>query len=667
VSGTPGERAPALGPARAVIAAAATGFAVMAAELTAVRLLAPHFGDSAYVWTNVIGVILAAMALGAVLGGRLSNRANALAWPGRLLLIAGCLLLAAPFVARFLGDVLLPDDLPLDVAMPALIRGSLVATALVFAPPLMLLAGVSPLLIVLVAKSGRSVGRAAGDIAAAGTIGSLVGTFLATHWLVPGFGCRVAMTIAAVVLLLAAALVAPSRQRGVAAGAVVLGLLLPLAHQGPLRAGSKEVTLLAERETPYQFLQVLRSESVGEPARTRLVINEGLDSYHSLMIEGSALTGGAYYDWHAIAPFFATDGGPTAGTRVLSIGDAAGTLRQVYAAVHPGVVVDAVDIDVETMALGDEFFTLPKASGARYTVDGRVFLEQSPDRWQVIHVDAYAHQVYVPAHLASIEFFQAAYDHLEEGGVLACNVGAITMDDAVLAAVASTVRAVFDEVQVLLIPGTRNALLLARRGKPLTPAGLPVATASDAALAGEDRGAWREILTTCQSADNWHRWPADKGPVLCDDQPLLDELLFESYVEDTDPNIVVACAGQRGASEVEQTAYEAFQARDWQRVLREVASCREGTPWLRQLAGDARWHRRELGSAVLEYEAGLASPALSSDREDVLRQALLARVQAAREQLQPVEAAAAAASRNGWLAGAIALLGLVAIWMLRRS
>ena len=63
-----------LGPVRAVAAAAATGFGVMAAELTAVRLFAPHFGDSAYVWTNVIGVILAAMAVGAALGGRLGAR-----------------------------------------------------------------------------------------------------------------------------------------------------------------------------------------------------------------------------------------------------------------------------------------------------------------------------------------------------------------------------------------------------------------------------------------------------------------------------------------------------------------------------------------------------------------------------------------------------------------
>ena len=257
-----------MGPACAVVTAAATGFGVMAAELTAVRLLAPHFGDSAYVWTNVIGVILAAMALGAVVGGRLSAEPGAGRWPARLLLIAGALLLIAPYLASLLGDLLLPDDLPLDAAMPALIRGSLVAAAGVFAPPLMLLAAVSPLLIVLLAKAGRSVGRAAGDVAAAGTIGSLVGTFVATHWLVPWFGCRIAMTISAVVLLGAAALVVARKQRAIAGAGLLLSVVMLFAHQGPLRPAPTGVKLVAERETPYQFLQVHESEGSDRPART---------------------------------------------------------------------------------------------------------------------------------------------------------------------------------------------------------------------------------------------------------------------------------------------------------------------------------------------------------------------------------------------------------------
>ncbi|MFY9342831.1 MAG: fused MFS/spermidine synthase, partial [Planctomycetota bacterium] len=163
--------------AAAVVAATLAGFGCMAAELTAVRLLAPHFGDSAYVWTNVIGVILAALAAGAWLGGRLAARADPAGWAARCLVAAGLLVASAPWVAGGLGSWLVPAELPLDAAMPVLVRASFVATVLLFAPAMACLGAVSPLLVTSAVRGGGDVGRSVGAISAAGTIGSLLGTF----------------------------------------------------------------------------------------------------------------------------------------------------------------------------------------------------------------------------------------------------------------------------------------------------------------------------------------------------------------------------------------------------------------------------------------------------------------------------------------------------------
>lgn len=52
------------------------GMSVMAVELGASRLMAPYFSSSQIVWTVIIGVIMIAMAIGNVWGGKLATRAR---------------------------------------------------------------------------------------------------------------------------------------------------------------------------------------------------------------------------------------------------------------------------------------------------------------------------------------------------------------------------------------------------------------------------------------------------------------------------------------------------------------------------------------------------------------------------------------------------------------
>lgn len=51
-----------------------SGMSVMAAELGASRLLAPYFSSSQIVWTIIIGTVMIALALGAVFGGRWTDK-----------------------------------------------------------------------------------------------------------------------------------------------------------------------------------------------------------------------------------------------------------------------------------------------------------------------------------------------------------------------------------------------------------------------------------------------------------------------------------------------------------------------------------------------------------------------------------------------------------------
>src|SRR3954465_12576922 len=82
---------------------AVCGAVLMALEILSSRLLAPHYGNSVYVWGSIISVFLAALSLGYLWGGGSGGRQPAMAALGRMVaLAAACeavLLLFGPRLA----------------------------------------------------------------------------------------------------------------------------------------------------------------------------------------------------------------------------------------------------------------------------------------------------------------------------------------------------------------------------------------------------------------------------------------------------------------------------------------------------------------------------------------------------------------------------------------
>src|SRR6185436_8373067 len=85
----PAERAsPSQAKLRLLVVAA--GAVLMALEIAGSRVLAPHFGNSTFVWGSLISVFLIALATGYFLGGRLADR-----MPSQRLLNIICMVVAA--------------------------------------------------------------------------------------------------------------------------------------------------------------------------------------------------------------------------------------------------------------------------------------------------------------------------------------------------------------------------------------------------------------------------------------------------------------------------------------------------------------------------------------------------------------------------------------------
>ncbi|MFL6467992.1 MAG: fused MFS/spermidine synthase, partial [Pyrinomonadaceae bacterium] len=75
----------------------ACGALVMIFEINGSRIMAPYLGTSTYIWTSLIGVILAALSLGYWLGGRIADKFPTVKVLASVIFLAGGLVSIATF------------------------------------------------------------------------------------------------------------------------------------------------------------------------------------------------------------------------------------------------------------------------------------------------------------------------------------------------------------------------------------------------------------------------------------------------------------------------------------------------------------------------------------------------------------------------------------------
>jgi predicted membrane-bound spermidine synthase len=414
-----------------------SGAVIMALELVGLRLLAPRFGASTYVWGGLLGTIMAAMAVGYLLGGALADRRPRPIW------VFGLLLASAAWV---LGDLLLVDAM-LDASErlgPTL--GPVLATTLLLGPPMLVLGSISPFVVRL---EGRlpSLGVTAGRVFALSTAGSLAGTFATAFWLIPSYGSRATLQILVTVLIV------PAIAGGVSVASVGAGLLgalqlLALPLLGGARAPAAGIVFAGE--SPYNTVYV---EDLGGNRLLRL--NHRKAGFHSIRPTGGLLTG-IYYDALYLAPLM------TSGRSVLILGMGGGTTVRGYREFYPGARLTAVEIDPLVVRVAREYMGVDDGPDLEiHVADARPFLAAGTGRFDVVEIDVFAGGPYAPFYCLTSEFFQAVRGRLAPTGVVALNVYAPRGDGELSEAVAATMASVF--ASVFELPLAEERVLFAFR------------------------------------------------------------------------------------------------------------------------------------------------------------------------------------------------------------
>ena len=442
------------------------GAVLMGLEIAGSRVLAPHFGNSVFVWGSLISVFLVALSVGYLLGGRIADRHPSHALLNGICALVSLLIFAVAVVARGLCERLVDAGLGEQ-------SGPLVASLLLFLPPSVGMGMVSPFAIRLATQSISSVGKISGTLYALSTGGSIAGTLLTTFVLVPWIGVSAIVKGLGLVLLLVSAVTFPFSKRvqaaaGVAAAAL-LALVCAVCPGTGVTAFEPSDQVVVDVDTPYHHISVVDNRG------SRLL---RFDRYvESAIVKSPPYPSLAGYTNYFHLAFLAK---PEIG-RTLFIGAGGGIGPREFRMQDPKMAIDIVDIDPKVLELARTHFFLDDGPGIReFAQDGRMFLRKCPDRYDCLILDAFSAGGRIPFHLVTREFFELCRDKMTADGVFLMNINSAV--DGPLASIFHsmyrTIDSVFQNTYVFAMQHRQsgntcstNVILVASRDKQrITPA-----------------------------------------------------------------------------------------------------------------------------------------------------------------------------------------------------
>ena len=476
-----------------------TSGAVLVLEILAARLLAPYVGVTLETYTAIIATVLAGIAAGTSLGGRMADKVHPRVMLGPLLVGGGALALAAVPLVRLLGNF--AAGVRREWVLPLAIAG--------FFAPAAVLSAVNPTVVKLQLRDLAVTGEVVGRLSALGTAGAIVGTVVAGFVLVD-----VAPTTTSILI--------------VGASLMAVGTVLWLSVWGATSSrlvGSVWAVALAgtglgaavgdpcDVETVYHCARVVEDE---QRRGGRVLVLDALQHSYVDLDDPTYLQFGYA---RAFADVVAT-AAPAGPLDVLHLGGGGFTMPRYLRAVRPGSTSLVLEIDRRLVELARDRLALRTGPDLQVRVgDGRLLVPGLPRAgYDVMVGDAFGGHA-VPWHLTTVEFAHALRATLRPGGTYVLNLIDYPPMRFARAEVA-TLLEVFPNAAVI----APEAVLSNDEG------GNVVLAASDSPLDGPAiaariaaRGGQEQVLTGAAAADF-----AKGAPVLTDDYAPVDQWLARS-------------------------------------------------------------------------------------------------------------------------------------------
>ncbi|MEP7270342.1 MAG: fused MFS/spermidine synthase [Acidobacteriota bacterium] len=378
-----------------------SGASVMVVEILGSRILAPTFGTTLHVWSALITVTLAALAIGYAWGGRIADRRPGLgALMAVLALGAGALLIAD-----------LATKAVLRVAYGAgMVSGTFLAATLLFLPTLLLLGMVSPMA-VRAAADKQHLGQSVGNLYALSTIGSVAGSLIVSLLLIPNLNVHVAIAATAGALALAPLWYLLTKAHWQKAALLLVAAALGIVsttiagEQADRDVWYKNEAYPVTARVPSSYGDLVVSDHQG----TRFLFLNG--------VQQGSLRGnvsGALYAF-GLERLTSARGMPKS---VLVWGLGAGVFARGLA--EAGIDVTVIEIDPMSEYVARQYFGLP-GSVKVIIGDARTETTKLKGQYDVIVLDAFSGDT-PPFHLLTREAFVDLKERLAPNGLVIANI-----------------------------------------------------------------------------------------------------------------------------------------------------------------------------------------------------------------------------------------------------
>ncbi len=417
-----------------------SGMILMALEIVGGRLLTFDYGGSIYVWGAIIGVVLGGLSIGYYSGGRLADKKPKEEVLSLIILIAGLLILIIPL--SYGGLVSLISDAPY-------MFGPLIIILLLFLLPSILLGMVSPFAIKLKVKNLSGIGRTSGNLYAIATIGSVVGTFLATFVLIFFIGLNNIFVLLSVGLMVSVLVLKRNKKFYFICLIVLLFVFVNVS--GFVSSSDSELVLIEGNEKGLVFESfygpVMVQDSFYEGENTRaMYISDGVMGEIYVEDTTKGVPGWEYLEIMIDISTFAQQEFNADDALILGVG--AGVIAKRLSEEHK-MNVDAVDINKVVLNVAEKYFGLtPSLRLELHTKDAREFLKNTDKKYDVINMDTFKYidgDYVIPPHLTTQEYSQLIKAHLNENGIFILMM--IEVDDFFDSEYA-TINSVFENVYV---------------------------------------------------------------------------------------------------------------------------------------------------------------------------------------------------------------------------